>query len=152
MKIWLLSHSEELKKTTGTGRLVKDVLGQQCDIIVWSRVAPSEAILHLSPTNTLLIYPSEKPEQTDTDDDQLNVDNIIIIDGTWQQARKIYNQSPYLKIFKHHEITAVNSVYKKRRNQKNQGLCTAEVAIHLLNKYQHPATAILFDRFTAFNQ
>jgi DTW domain-containing protein len=152
MKIWLLTHSEELKKTTGTGKLVKDVLNNQCEIVIWSRVAPCKAILDLPPANTLLIYLCENVEHTYHSDDPLIVDNIIILDGTWQQARKMYNQSPYLKQFKHYEIEDTQSVYKKRRNQKSQGLCTAEVAIHLLEKYQHPATSALFDKFMQFNQ
>ncbi|WP_421849014.1 DTW domain-containing protein [Marinomonas sp.] len=152
MKIWLVTHSEELKKATGTGKLVKEALDSECEIIVWSRVAPSEAILELTPSNTLLIYLCENEQQRHCGDITRSIDNIIIIDGTWQQARKIYNQSPYLQKFKHREIQGVKSVYSKRRNQKNIGLCTAEVAIHLLTEYEHPAASVLSNRFTEFNQ
>nr|WP_269777525.1 MULTISPECIES: tRNA-uridine aminocarboxypropyltransferase [unclassified Marinomonas] len=152
MKIWLLTHSEELKKASGTGRLVKETLGKECEIIVWSRVAPDEAILNLSPSDTLLIYLCENEEQKAVSDSQISKNNTIIIDGTWQQARKIYNQSPYLQKFKHHEIQGVKSVYNKRRNQKNIGLCTAEVAIHILTEYKHPAAEELSNKFTKFNQ
>ncbi|WP_111638796.1 DTW domain-containing protein [Marinomonas shanghaiensis] len=152
MKIWLLTHSEELKKPSGTGKIVKDVLESESDIIVWSRVNPSEAILALSPNNTLLVYPCESEQQRSLISLTPAIDNIIIIDGTWQQAKKIYNQSPYLKTFPHYEIQGVKSLYKKRRNQKNIGLCTAEVAIHLLTEYKHPAASSLLEKFTEFNQ
>jgi DTW domain-containing protein YfiP len=152
MKFWLLTHTEELKKTTGTGKLIKETLGDDCDIIVWSRVLPCEAILNLSPDNTLLIYPHENDQNTNIFDTLQNIENIIIIDGTWQQARKIYNQSPYLKVFPHKEIQGVKSIYSKRRNQKNIGLCTAEVAIHLLNEQKHPSAQDLLDNFLEFNQ
>jgi len=89
MKIWLLTHSEELKKTSGTGKIVKDVLESESDIIVWSRVNPSEAILNLSPNNTLLVYPCENEQQRSLMSLTPAIDNIIIIDGTWQQAKKI---------------------------------------------------------------
>jgi len=151
MKIWLLTHSEELKKTTGTGALVKEALNNECEIVKWSRVMPSKAILNLSPDETLLIYPC-KNDEIKHNDKELTVKNIIIIDGTWQQAQKMYNQSPYLKQFKHVEIKGIKSTYSKRRNQKNTGLCTAEVAIHLLARYEHPATSTLLDRFTEFNR
>ena len=152
MQIWLLTHSEELKKTTGTGKLVKDVLNSECEIIEWSRVTPSKAILNLSPENTLLIYLCENEQLKHNKDSKRMIENIIVIDGTWQQARKMYNQSPYLKQFKHYEIADIKSVYSKRRNQKNTGLCTAEVVIHLLAKYQHPATTTLLNKFTEFNR
>jgi DTW domain-containing protein YfiP len=152
MKIWLLTHSEELKKTSGTGKLVKEVLNDECEVIVWSRVSPSVDILNLSPNNTLLIYLCENEQQRFCDDISQPISDIIIIDGTWQQARKIYNQSPYLQKFKHYEIQGAKSVYSKRRNQKDTGLCTAEVAIQLLTKYKHPAASVLSNRFTEFNQ
>lgn len=152
MKIWLITHSEELKKNSGTGKIVKEVLGDECEIVVWSRVAPNETILKLSPSNTLLIYLCENEQQRHCGDITQSIDSIIIIDGTWQQARKIYNQSPYLQKFKHYEVQGVKSVYSKRRNQKDIGLCTAEVVIHLLSEYQHPAVTMLSNRFTEFNQ
>ena len=152
MKIWLLTHSEELKKASGTGRLVSEVLENECEIIIWSRVTPSEAILNLPPSSTLLIYLRENEAQADITLRPSEIENILIIDGTWQQARKIYNQSPYLKKFQHYEINNVKSLYTKRRNQKNIGLCTAEVAIHMLTKYQHPAASELSNKFTEFNQ
>ena len=152
MKIWLITHSEELKKNSGTGKIVKEVLGDECEIVVWSRVAPNEAILKLSPSNTLLIYLCENEQQRYCGEINPSIDGIIIIDGTWQQARKIYNQSPYLQKFKHYEVQGIKSVYSKRRNQKDIGLCTAEVAIHLLTEYEHPAASVLLNRFNEFNQ
>jgi len=152
MKVWLLTHTEELKKTSGTGQLVKATLEDDCEIIEWSRVFPDQAILNLPPTNTLLIYPCEEEQNTLSITSQLNVDNVIIIDGTWQQARKIYNRSPYLKQFRHYEIKGLTSVYGKRRNQKNTGLCTAEVVIHILREHQHSAAEQLSKQFFEFNQ
>lgn len=152
MKIWLLTHTEELKKSSGTGKLVKNVLGNDCKIIEWSRISPEQTILDLSPVNTLLIYPCEEEQNTLSITPQEVPDNIIIIDGTWQQAKKIYNRSPYLKKFPHYEIKGVKSVYSKRRNQKNTGLCTAEVAIHILAAHQRPEAAQLSKQFFEFNQ
>ncbi|WP_258546982.1 DTW domain-containing protein [Marinomonas rhizomae] len=152
VKIWLITHSEELKKASGTGKLVKDILSDECEIIVWSRVSPNADILKLPPSNTLLIYLCENEQQRFCDDMTQSIHNIIIIDGTWQQARKIYNKSPYLQKFKHYEIQGVESAYSKRRNQKNIGLCTAEVTIHLLAKYKHSAAPLLSNKFIEFNQ
>lgn len=152
MNIWLLTHTEELKKSTGTGKLVKDTLGLACKIVEWSRVAPDQEILDLDPNNTLLIYSNNEAETTSCDKSLSTIENIIIIDGTWQQAQKMYNKSPYLKKFGHYEICGLKSVYNKRRNQKTFGLCTVEVAIYLLNEIKHPLTSTLQSKFDEFNQ
>jgi len=153
MKIWLLTHSEELKKSTGTGKLVKDTLSDDCEVIVWSRVLPNDELVSLSTKDTILVYPYDNELQQSTDTPELSdAKNIIILDGTWQQARKMYNQSPYLKVFQHKEITGLTSVYSKRRNQKNTGLCTAEVAIYILTEQKHPLLTQLIDSFSIFNQ
>ncbi|MGO2356595.1 MAG: tRNA-uridine aminocarboxypropyltransferase [Marinomonas foliarum] len=152
MIIWLLTHSEELKKKTGTGKLVEEIMGSDCKVITWSRVDPSQDIVNLSPDNSLLIYPNNNIDLAESKPKPLNIENIVVIDGTWQQARKMYNQSPYLKKLTHYEIKNMQSVFSKRRNQKTTGLCTAEVAIHLLNEYGHPLAPVLQNRFTEFNQ
>ncbi|PYF77809.1 DTW domain-containing protein [Marinomonas alcarazii] len=152
MIIWLLTHSEELKKKTGTGKLVEEIMGTDCKVIIWSRVAPNPDIINLPLNNSLLIFPDNNIDSTQSNQLPLNIENIIVIDGTWQQAQKMYNQSPYLKKFTHYEIKDMKSVFSKRRNQKTTGLCTAEVAIHLLNEYGHPLAPALQNRFTEFNQ
>ncbi len=59
--------------------------------------------------------------------------NYIIIDGTWQQAQKIYNRSPYLKALPAVKIPVNKpSAYHLRRNQRAGCLCTAECAIEIL--------------------
>jgi len=132
MNIFLLTHQRERFKKTNTGSLVVDVLGKQARIIVWDRVSPNPELLGcIDQGSTALLYP--------TDDSQLAAEaedyqHYIIIDGTWQEARKVYNQSPYLKNIPKIKIASNKaSVYNLRRNQKEGGLCTAECAIELLN-------------------
>ncbi|WP_417507974.1 DTW domain-containing protein [Marinomonas gallaica] len=51
---------------------------------------------------TLLIYPTAEPEHFDALSEPLTVsqaEHVILLDGTWQQARKIYNRTEYLKRF-----------------------------------------------------
>nr|MDT0253699.1 DTW domain-containing protein [Endozoicomonas sp.] len=60
---------------------------------------------------------------------------FIIIDATWQQARKMYRQSPYLQSL---NLLSLNpdepSIYSLRRNRHSQHLCTAEVAAQALEQ------------------
>ena len=58
---------------------------------------------------------------------------FVILDATWQEARKMYNRSKYLQQAKKISLqVALPSTYRKRRNQIKGGLSTAECAIQLL--------------------
>ena len=68
---------------------------------------------------------------------------LWIIDGTWQEAKKMLRQSPWLKALpkvsiQETEGEALESHFKLRKNQ--QGLCTFE-AIQAAIKFQDPLTA-----------
>jgi len=131
MKLQLLTHTRELEKKTNTGALVAEALGKICRIIPWHRVTPDTELLHeIKNSSVALLYPGEDSEVLNDDS---HFESYIILDGTWQQAQKMYNQSPYLKALKKVHINPTQaSIFSLRRNQKSSGLCTAECAVALL--------------------
>lgn len=157
MHFILLTHARELAKKSATGPLIKQILPDQCDIIEWSRTSADDRLtLTLDKKRTLLIYPEAKTDSQEIEDTETldQFDTFIILDGTWQEARKIYNRSPYLHSLAHYSLKVdYSSRYKLRRNQKSIGLCTAEVAIELLTQKQHISDANALNMaFTNFNQ
>ena len=131
MNIFLLTHHNERFKKTNTGSLVVDVLGEKAQVVIWDRVTPDPELLRtIGEGSIALLYPSADSQfVSDVSDYQ----NYIIIDGTWQQAQKIYNRSPYLKGLPAVKISANRpSAYHLRRNQREGCLCTAECAIEIL--------------------
>ena len=80
-------------------------------------------------------------------------ENIIIIDSTWQEANKIFNQSAYLKSAPQFTLKTTNdSLYKLRANQPKGGLCTIECIIEVLRlKGQDKLAAELSLKFEQFN-
>ena len=131
MKLLLLTHSRELSKKTNTGSLVAKALGESCRIFPWHRVTPdAELVQEIANSSVALLYPGEDSEALN---DMSHYQSYIILDGTWQQAQKMYNQSPYLKALKKVHIKPTQaSIFSLRRNQKSSGLCTAECAVALL--------------------
>ena len=131
MKIYLLTHERELKKPTNTGRIVKECLADNVEIVVWKRTEPANKIIELIDRDEIaLLYPNNTGNPADNDN---KYDNFLILDGTWQEARKMYNLSPYLQKASRVSLNIVEpSRYKLRRNQKPEGLSTAECAIELL--------------------
>lgn len=134
MAFILLTHTRELTRASNSGQLITQCL-PDTQRIVWQRTTPDQALLQLiarhQPVNQIaLVYPGEKNPPTAQ---QQTFKYYILIDSTWQEARKIYNRSDYL-----HSLPCVQlsdgqpSRYSLRRNQQANGLSTAETAMVLL--------------------
>lgn len=140
---WLLMHENEQAKATNTGYLLA---GSMSDghIATWHRVEPDEALLRLLSDSRyfpILVFPSAYARYQVSDAvldsaggiPQDKVPAFILIDATWQQARKMYNHSPYL-----HGLPVLDlgseciSEYQLRRVRHEAHLCTIESAIEVL--------------------
>jgi len=133
MKLYLLSHERELTKSTNTGKLAQRCLGRRVEVIVWRRTEPNEDLVNeLKLGKAALLFPRLEGESVQDVSDQ-EFESYIILDATWQQARKMYRQSPYLKLAPKVSLNNVNaSTYRLRRNQIEDGLSTVECVIELL--------------------
>ena len=150
MKITLLTHFKEFEKRSNTGRLVVDVLGTVAEQVRWDRInPPARLVEEIEAGGVALVYPGATDEN---DGDLSTVTQCIIIDGTWHEARKIHQRSPYLqKIRRICLKTGEKSAYNLRKNQKESGLCTAECVIEILRlSGNHAEAARLQERFLAF--
>ncbi|MFT6906256.1 MAG: DTW domain-containing protein YfiP [Oleiphilaceae bacterium] len=153
MKFILLTHERELLKGTNTGRIVNEVLGGDVIIILWKRKQPNDFLVNLLDTKkAALVFPVNDTE--DSDNTPENYEYLVILDATWQEARKMFNRSSYLNQADRVSVkTTKPSVFKLRRNQIEGGLSTAECVIALLG---HQNTSdkrqLLEQRFELFNQ
>lgn len=145
----ILCHTTEFKRLSNTGRLIAQTMPQS-QISLWQRKHPPQALLDLiaDPNQQcILVFPSEKAKSLESwraTHRALSPRNLhfILLDATWQQARKMYRQSPWL-----HDLPAIQltpkhqSEYQLRRNQVSGSLCTCEVAIELLHQYHETDNA-----------
>ncbi|WP_153445533.1 tRNA-uridine aminocarboxypropyltransferase [Vibrio algicola] len=138
LNLALLTHPNELTRTTNTGKLLQCLPHCQCHI--WDRVNPPAALLEqIKQQPTYVVFPSEEAIEASTLRTQSPHPNtsplLIILDGTWQEANKMLNKSPWLK-----ELPKITlqpkqaSHYALRRNQAAGNLCTCEVGIGLLSE------------------
>lgn len=162
MKIFLLTHERELLRATNTGSLALAGSNSIVERILWQRVSPNKNLVTLIENNeAVLLYSraessAEMPTGITKALTPIKVEtyeNIIIIDSTWQEAQKIYNQSAYLKNAPHFTLkTTKDSLYNLRANQPEGGLCTIECIIEVLKiKGHHLMAAELSLRFEQFN-
>ena len=172
MKIFLLTHERELRRATNTGALALDHANEIVERILWERKKPNKDLVRLIENNeAVLLYskgdsssalsseiitttetsPSLSPAVPSTRIEEY--ENIIIIDSTWQEAKKIFNHSPYLKEAAQFTLKTTNdSLYKLRDNQPKGGLCTIECIIEVLRlKGQEEMAAELAMKFQQFN-
>lgn len=150
MKFTLLTHFKEFDKRSNTGRLVLDVLGSAAEQVLWDRMNPPARLLaEIEAGGVALIYPGA---MGDNDDDLGNINQFILIDSTWHEARKIHQRSPYLqKVRRICLRTDKKSAYNLRKNQKDACLCTAECVIEVLRATGRAEEADkLHERFLAF--
>ncbi len=139
--IILLMHPNELLRDTNTGKLL-----QQCRLnaeqIIWDRKQPPQALTERLEDKGLfpvLLFPGEESltlENVQQLSQQQNRQPLfIILDATWQEARKMINKSRWLEnVPLMALITQGESDYQLRRNQQRGNLCTFEVAAQLLGQ------------------
>ncbi|GAB2512361.1 tRNA-uridine aminocarboxypropyltransferase [Microbulbifer agarilyticus] len=159
MEIILLTHERELAKSTNTGKLA--LMGEAAAVVrrvVWRRTEPDAQLLQLlQRADTGLVYPSSEVHEENVTPQRLSVadcQTFVLLDATWQEARKIFNRSAYLRNAPRVELTPDHpSRFNLRRNQRDGGLCTAECVIEILRAKGETAAAAELDiRFRAFLQ
>jgi DTW domain-containing protein YfiP len=131
MKFTLLTHFKEFEKRSNTGRLVLEILEDMAVQARWDRLNPPPGLTEeIEAGGVALVYPGSSDENSG---DLSDVSQFILIDGTWNEARKIYQRSPYLRKARRVCLKpAGTSQYNLRRNQKDACLCTAECVIEIL--------------------
>ncbi len=156
----LLFHEYEINKPTNTGRLIlRGIPGSK--YFIWKRTEPDIELLNII-NNPLyqpyIVFPIEKEEPVYSKNQSFVDDNkkpfFIILDGTWNQARKIYRKSPYLaKLPAIFLNTKKNSEYTLRSGTEPGQLCTVEVAIELLKlSNENEASLKLYEYFKDFSK
>jgi DTW domain-containing protein YfiP len=145
-----LTHFKEIGKRSNTGQLVLEILGNGAEQLRWDRInPPSGLVAEIEAGGVALVYPGGDDS---CDDDLSAITQFILIDGTWHEARKIYQRSPYLRKARLVSLKPAGlSQYNLRKNQKEACLCTAECVIEILRQTGRIEQAQrLLERFLAF--
>ncbi|XP_057486398.1 uncharacterized protein LOC130772525 [Actinidia eriantha] len=84
------------------------------------------------PSGSVLLFPSERSVGVEAID--FEVKNLIVLDGTWAKAKRVYSENPWLKILPHVKLDLGKmSLYGEVRNQPRAGcLSTIESIVYAL--------------------
>ena len=136
----LLMADIEPLKPSNTGWLIADVVTDTF-AFGWARTQVDPALLALlsdSQWQPLVVFPNEFADAErvvhDVPHDTSKRPLFILLDGTWDEARKMFRKSPYLQRF---PVLSLHpdqlSRYKLRRAQSEAHFCTAEVGAMCLD-------------------
>jgi DTW domain-containing protein YfiP len=131
----LLMYDVEPLKPTNTGWLIADVI-TDTSAFAWSRTTVDEELLTLLEQEhwqPYIVFPGEfvEPQRVVT---KVAIEDgkrplFILLDATWNEARKMFRKSPYLERFPVLSLEPEQlSRYKLRRSKRDDHFCTAEVA------------------------
>lgn len=156
LQLSLLMHDNEAQRDTNTGRWLNAAL-PGCHSFSWSRVEPNAALnerIADPDYYSLLVYPGEQSLNLDDALEQARVlgcqPHFILLDGTWQEAKKMERKSPWLEDLPRVTLSPQQlSRYRLRRNQSDGHLCTLEVGCELLRAIGEAHNAEQLDAFFA---
>lgn len=134
--IALLMHENELTRETNTGQWLLKAISST-SLHIWQRKQPCPKLLAMinDPAYcAYLLFPNDESialsdayrhaEQASSSKTPL----FIVLDGTWQEAKKMWQKSPWLQVLPSvHLLPQQQSSYQLRRNQQQGHLCTIEV-------------------------
>lgn len=132
-RIILLQHPAEEKRSLRTAPMLQLGLAPGCCLIFKGKRFPglhSDLSEILEEPNTILLYPSSSASELKQSDINVSVGfNIVLIDGTWPQAKAIYSSSPILHKLKQIKLLNTNTSDYIIRTQPADGcLSTLETA------------------------
>lgn len=166
----LIMHRDEVYKPTNTGRLIADLFPEQCQAFLWSRTEPDATLLALlndKNRHCQLVFPPSENEvravasrPAERLEQSAPINTIVLLDGTWKQARKMYSQGQWMKHLPILDLSlTLNDSqhrwgnYRVRQACEDGQLATAEAAALALAANQETAASEhLLNYFAVFNE
>ena len=135
-RLLVIMSKREIKTPTNTGRLAAMALSNSVVLSHGDQDQPFHLLDHLMPGRpTLVLYPSEDavvlgPAFVETLSAPVN---LIVPDGNWRQTSKMRRRIPHLIEFPVVKVPlAGDSLYRVRKESKNEGLATIEAIARAL--------------------
>ncbi|EAT11809.1 hypothetical protein RED65_05464 [Oceanobacter sp. RED65] len=135
----ILQHPSEQKQALATVPILQRCV-EPCEVWVGEDFSQNPRLTDLlkNPQSLRVVFPSSGATDWYCDQPDTSVSNhvstVILIDGTWNKAKKIWHMNPWL-----HSLPAVHlknfpaTEYRIRQSSVEGSLSTLEAAMHSLN-------------------
>lgn len=128
----ILQHPSERKHALNTVKLMEKIF-QKIALFSGEHFENDESLQKLIDTEkTALLFPGQKA--TLLSSHSMDITQLILLDGTWKKAKKLYYLNPFLQSLP--QITlkiAAPSLYRIRQSSLENSLSTLEAAVAALN-------------------
>ncbi|MBT1445237.1 DTW domain-containing protein [Shewanella sp. JM162201] len=135
-RVWVLQHPSEVEHGKNSARLLPLLL-PAAEIFVGESEADFSALrdrLVAERLKPVLVYPSEQESQAFTDSDTDDRRVLLLLDGTWRKALKMYHLNPWLQQLPHLSLQPGKpSAYLIRKASRADSLSTLEAAAEALS-------------------
>ncbi|MFB1010228.1 MAG: tRNA-uridine aminocarboxypropyltransferase [Thiopseudomonas sp.] len=162
--VCLVMADKEPLKPSNTGWLIADVV-PDTNAFLWDRTEPDAGLLALLADpqwQPWLVFPADEAVSGQPVAHELPASAaaggrrplFVLLDGTWQEARKMYRKSPYLQQLPVLSLRPAQlSRYHLRTALSPEQLSTAEVTMHCLHQAgDDEAATALAQWFARFNR
>ncbi|AZG73413.1 tRNA-uridine aminocarboxypropyltransferase [Shewanella livingstonensis] len=153
----LIMYNDEVLKPTNSGKLIADLI-PDTHAFLWTRTETDSTMLALLTDpqyQPFLVFPQQYLESDQAVVDQITAASLstvqgqsktpllVMLDGSWREAIKMYRKSPYL-----HQMPVLSfapetlATYALRKGSHDFQLGTAEVAALALTAAQEPLNGV----------
>ncbi|MDP2562705.1 tRNA-uridine aminocarboxypropyltransferase [Psychrobium sp. 1_MG-2023] len=157
LNVVILQHPSEVKHARGTAKILELSLSH-CQILVGEDFSDDQQFKQLftaSDKKLLLLYPGDETispqvlsQEIAQTDQQLNDYVVIVIDGSWKKAYKIFCLNPVLAELTRIGIDVDNqSNYRIRKSSRSDSLSTLEACYTLLSQVEQKDYSSLLTSF-----
>ena len=153
-QIVVLQHPSEVKHAKNTARLIS-LVAPETETIVGETPKDFSAVRGrlLSNPNAVILFPTTTSLALDESMDTMPIDTLIIIDGTWRKAKKIWLSNPWLHGMRVcHLKSPISSRYHIRSSRQPDGLASIEAAASALSQLGEGNTNALLDALMAMQK
>ncbi|QIR16170.1 tRNA-uridine aminocarboxypropyltransferase [Shewanella aestuarii] len=153
----LIMYDDEVLKPTNSGRLIADLV-PDTHAYIWDRTKPNDDMMALISDDKyqpFLVFPQQYLEQGQAVVGQVNINDIagkipllVMLDGSWREAIKMYRKSPYLHTMPVLSFSPeILATYALRKGSHDFQLGTAEVASLALEACSEPLNAQVLSKW-----
>lgn len=143
--ICILQHPTEVTQTKGSVSLLANSL-TNCQVLIGEDFSNNEELqefLMRNEDSVALLYPDEKAIAINSSANVVKtggkkISALILLDGTWKKAYKLYAKNPFLLKLPTVKLTdGYESLYATRKTGKAGALSTLEACCHALSCLEH---------------
>lgn len=153
-KVIILQHPSELQHAKNTARLVS-LVSQDTEIVVGETEEDFESIRRRLEASSAaaVVFPAPESQSLVEFTAQEKLETIILIDGTWRKAKRIWHSNPWLRSMPVCRLEIESpSLYRIRKGREVGGFSTLEATALAIEAIESADTSALYDALEAMQK